>query len=196
MAVNYYESGVVPPDFWVEAVKVGKTYGVDPYLLAAIGKHETMYGTAGLGRKGLSMGYGAYDAGAVFTWQDKPGEFTNQLTAVAKKLAAQFKGDVTEENLTTFGTLQPGKTLGGMPVGYASDKQWGSKVYTTYKHLNNVAGYEKGAANFISDPVGSIKETVTGGVTSIASGASYLLVLILIAGVGVFAGVKMFTLKG
>jgi len=196
MAVNYYESGVIPTNFWVEAVRVGNLYGVDPYLLSAIGKHETAYGTAGLGRKGLSMGYGAYDAGEVYTWQDKPGEFKNQLTAVAKKIAAQFSGPVSAESLTKFGILQDGKTLGGMPVGYASDKKWGEKVYKTYQQLNNVAGFEKGATKFIEDPSGTIKDSLTSGAGKIASGASYLLILILIAGVALFSGTKMFTLKG
>jgi hypothetical protein len=196
LTTNYVAPGVIPTKFWSDAVSVGTQYGVDPYLLAAIGKHETLYGMLGMGRQGLSMGYGAYDAGAVYTWQDKPGEFINQLTAVAKKIAAQFSGSVSAESLTKFGTLQPGKTLGGMPVGYASDPLWGAKVWNAYQGLNEVAGFQKGIETFKKDPVGTVTEAVTSDAKEIAGGAAYLVIILLILGAALFFGTKMFTLKG
>lgn len=198
MAVNYYDSGIVPPKFWSQSVAVGEKYGVDPYLLMAIGKHETAYGTLGLGRKGLSMGYGAYDAGAVYTWQDKPGEYTNQLTAVAKKIKAQFQGVVSLDSLNAFGRLQPGKSLGGMPVGYASDPLWGQKVFSAYNQINKMDGLDKfteavrNPGETIKEGVASIKDTVAGGVSSIAGGAAYIVVLLSVAAIAGFSVFRIF----
>lgn len=53
---------------WGKAKFIGAKYNVDPLLLVAIGFHETNWGKAGLGTKGLILGVGAYDSGPVYTW--------------------------------------------------------------------------------------------------------------------------------
>ena len=50
----------IPVDQWKLVESLCSKYGVDPYLIAAIGWHETHWGTLGWGREGYYLGVGAY----------------------------------------------------------------------------------------------------------------------------------------
>ena len=124
-------SASVPESFMEAATNAGNATGVDPLLIAAIGKHETGYGTLGAGREGYSLGYGYPAPGqGNAKYQDAPGEFSNQTLSAAKQIAGYLGNkDVTLENLTDFmnNSWKPG------------DKNWANAVWRDYQQLNKDA---------------------------------------------------------
>lgn len=104
-----------PSDAVAYANKYGKQYGVDPRLLLAIAKHETGFGTLGLGRRGLDLGYGAFDSGASYAWQGRE----NQYMYGAKWLAAH--------GVRTLDDLRAGKAS-----SWATDPNWEAGVTSAY----------------------------------------------------------------
>lgn len=113
----------VPTDFWNKAVYYGDRYHADPFLLAAIAKHETNYGELGAGQKGYVLGYGYTDSGPIFgptTTVDQ------QLDGVARKASSFFGSNpVTPQGIQDFEN-QSWK---------ASDPAWASGVAAAYNQL-------------------------------------------------------------
>jgi len=128
---NGKTSANVPTPFMEAAINAGNATGVDPLLIAAIGKHETGYGTLGAGREGYSLGYGYPAPGqGNAKYQDAPGEFSNQTLSAAKQIAGYLGNkDVTLENLTDFmnNSWKPG------------DRNWANAVWREYQQLNKDA---------------------------------------------------------
>lgn len=186
--VAYVKPGDVPADFWAAALRAAASTGVDPYLIAAIGKHETSYGTQGAGREGYSLGYGYPAPGQGDPkYKDNAGSFDVQTMAAAKQWKS-YEGNipVTAVSLNDFmvNSWKPG------------DTGWANSVWKAYKGLN---GNVDPILNWGSDPAGAaadLKESVSGTARGIASGATYVIVLLVIVGVALFSGVKMFSLKG
>jgi len=186
--VSYTKPGEVPYAFWFNAIRAGTEYGVDPYLLAAIAKHETNYGTLGAGREGYALGYGYGDTTVNSKWKDTPGGSINQLRGVAWKIKDQFGSDpISLASLNLFNTNS----------WKATDQGWGAGVWSAYLNLNK-DGSSTGNTfkDFITDPAGTVTKGVSEGAARIAGGATYILILLVITGVGLFAGAKMFSSKG
>lgn len=118
-------AGVSAAD-WALVQKVARTYKIDPYILVAIGIHETGWGTLGDGRNGNILGVGSYDSGSTYKYAG----LENQLVGAAKIL--QRNGVHTIADIAA-GKLAPtdGK------VRYASDPNWSNAVIATY---NSVSG--------------------------------------------------------
>ena len=186
--VNYTKPGEVPSVFWAAALSASQTTGIDPYLIAAIGKAETAFGTTGAGKEGYSMGYGYPGPGQGNPkYQDVPGYFSVQTTAAAKQIKA-YMGNIPVTAISLrdlqLNSWKPGDDL------------WSEKVWTIYKGLNKNVDP---VLNWGSDPSGAatdLKEKVTGGAAKIAGGATYVIMLLVIAGVALFAGNRMFSTKG
>ena len=87
---------------WSEVKAVAKVYGIDPYLLVAIGMHETGWGTQGDGRApsaghGNVLGVGSYDSGSTSQWEG--------LSLQLVEGAATLK----HNGVTTIADVQSGK---------------------------------------------------------------------------------------
>ena len=185
--VTYTKPGEVPYAFWFNAIRAGQEYGVDPYLLAAIGKHETGYGTLGAGRQGYALGYGYGDNTIISKWKDTPGGSINQLRGVAWKIKDQFGSNpISLSSLNSFNKNS----------WKATDQGWGAGVWSAYQNLNKdgsaIGNTFKG---LLTDPVGTVTDGLSEGLAKIAGGAAYILMLLVIAGVALFAGAKMFSAK-
>jgi len=124
----------VPSKFWDAAVAAGNATGVDPILLAAIGQHETQWGTNPNSYPGFSMGYGDYGPGPnnkEWKYGDTPGEFTNQTLSAAKQISGYMKGKpVTKDSLNDFmnNSWKPG------------DRKWADGVWNSYQSLGGTGG--------------------------------------------------------
>lgn len=108
----------MPPDQWNLAVQAGQAHGVDPVLLAAIAKHETGFGTQGLGRRGLHLGVGAFDAGPTDKWA-----------------GAETQYSKAAELLASWGANTVDDVLAGEAAPYATDPGWEQKVAAHYQEL-------------------------------------------------------------
>lgn len=185
---SYVKPGDVPVKFWSAAVAAAEKYKVDPYLLAAIGKHETGFGTLGAGRDGYSMGYGVWTEGEPSTkWKDNPGEFTNQVNGAAKQIS-NYLGSIP----TTAISIKDFQTNSWKP----GDSEWGEKVWNAYKGLNPNLDP---VLNWGSDPKGAaedLKESVTDGARGIAAGVTYVVVILAVVGVVIFSANKAFSING
>jgi len=178
---NYVRPGDVPADFWAAALNASAATGVDPYLIAAIGDHETQWGRNPDSYPGFSMGYGDYGPGAnnkVWKYADNPGEYTNQTMAAAKQIAGYLGGQsVTEDSLHDFqvNSWKPG------------DQNWYKGVWSAYVHLNKEA--TGGDPNYkVEGGTGDTTLTpTTSTAASIGGGILYIVILIIIAVVGMKA---------
>jgi hypothetical protein len=118
-------AGVSASDFAL-VKKVAAQYKIDPYILIAIGQHETGWGTQGDGRNGNILGVGSYDSGSTYKYAG----LQNQLVGAAKIL--QKNGVHTIADIAA-GKLAP---VNGQ-VKYASDPNWSASVVAQY---NQIAG--------------------------------------------------------
>lgn len=186
--VSYTKPGDVPSDFWSAALRAAKSIGIDPYLIAAIGKHETSYGTQGAGREGYSLGYGYPGPGQGNPkYKDVPGSYDVQITAAAKQIK-NYMGNIPVTAIS-LKDLQDNSWKPG-------DSNWANAVWKDYKSLN---GNIDPVLNWGSDPTGAatdLKESLTSDAKGIASGVTYVVVLLAILGIAAFAANKTFSLKG
>ena len=116
------------PDFinesdWFLVVKYCENYNFTPYLIAAIGWHETHWGKLGAGRYGWILGYG-YFAGS--TVKEKYKGLENQLKGACPMIAKYFSFPVSQSSCINFATGH------WKPSAPAS---WGRSVYSIYSGL-------------------------------------------------------------
>jgi|1185.fasta_scaffold00006_31 hypothetical protein len=133
--------GGIPDADWALAQQYGSLYGVDPLLLVAIGIHETGWGTTGLGRKGLTLGVGAFDSGPTYKWAGT----SAQLQEGAKLLA--------QHGVKSVADVRTGKA-----TFWATDPDWASAVANEYDKLSGTtssglnaetAGFTTGATSVV-----------------------------------------------
>jgi len=110
-------TGVSAAD-WALVQQIASKYKIDPYILVAIGKHETGWGTQGAGRSGYTLGVGVPDSGGkVPRYQG---------------LAAQLEGAaviLNRNGVHTIADVAAGKLApSGGRVRYASDPNWTAAV--------------------------------------------------------------------
>ncbi|MGB9660648.1 MAG: hypothetical protein ACPL5F_01350 [Moorellaceae bacterium] len=86
----------MPESDWVLVKQVAAQYGIDPYLLAAIGWHETHWGQSGWGRYGYTLGVGAYSEDYA---DPKYKGLYAQLMEGARIISRYIKGSATPEQL-------------------------------------------------------------------------------------------------
>lgn len=186
----YVAPGDVPAEFWSEALKYAKQTGADPYLLAAIGKHETGYGTLGAGRDGFSLGYGYYGPGDFnINYMDLPGRYDSQLYGAGQQINSFFHNNpVTLDSLKAFQdqSWKPG------------DTNWYQGVWSAYSSYNRDPNVPGNHTPTLGEKVGTIPDDSPLGVAkNLASGdykgtLAFYVTMVLVAGLGVFSLSKVF----
>lgn len=116
------------PDFiseadWSLVVKYCTQYNFTPYLIAAIGWHETHWRRLGAGVRGWVLGYGYFSGSTV---KEKYRGLENQLKGACPMIARGFKFPVTQSSCINFAInyYKP-----SVPTA------WGKSVYSIYSGL-------------------------------------------------------------
>lgn len=115
-------------------------YKINGIFLAAIGIHESAWGTSTLAiNKNNLFGYMAYDRdpyNSAETFQN----YQNAINTVAEALSVRYLhpyGTVISDELTATGTYYNGTTAASVNIKYASDSQWYNKVFSYMQYLYN-----------------------------------------------------------
>ena len=116
-------------------------YNVNGILLAAIGIHESAWGTSAIAKdKNNLFGYGAYDSdpyNSAFIFN----EYQEGIETLAKSLAKNYlnpAGTIIYGGETATGKYYNGTTISAINQRYATDENWGNAVYNIMEGL-----YEK-----------------------------------------------------
>ena len=117
-----------------------KQYKVNGIFLAAVGIHESGWGTStiSLNKKNL-FGYGAYDSnpyGGAYSFNTYA-EGIDLLARVFKKYYLNPAGTAIYDGNIANGKFYNGNTLTSVNIKYASDKNWANCVYKWMQHLYN-----------------------------------------------------------
>lgn len=117
---------------------IEQQYKINGILIAAIGIHESAWGTSKLAKdKNNLFGYGAYDSNpynGAYNFSNYS-ESIDLLSRVLVKYYINPKGTAIYGNEKAVGSYYNGATLEGINTKYASDKQWANKVYEYMKYL-------------------------------------------------------------
>lgn len=119
---------------------VEKVYGINGVFVAALGIHESGWGTSkiAVNKKNL-FGYGAYDMNAYASAYKYDG-YAAGIDMISRVLIKNYlnpKGTAIYNNETASGKYYNGNTLAAVNKKYATDKNWANSVYTWMKYLYN-----------------------------------------------------------
>lgn len=119
---------------------VEKVYGINGICVAAIGIHESAWGTSRIAtdKKNL-FGYGAYDMSA-YASAYKYNGYAAGIDMISRVLMKNYlnpKGTALCNGETASGKYYNGNTLSAVNKKYATDKKWADGVYTWMKYLYN-----------------------------------------------------------
>ena len=120
--------------------EIEQKYNVNGIFLAAIGIHESAWGTSKIAvdKKNL-FGYGAYDRSPYESAYDFE-TYGEGIEILAKSMAKYYLNEegvpVYDDEIAT-GKYYNGPTLAGINVRYASDSSWHEKVFKTMETLYN-----------------------------------------------------------
>ena len=107
-------------------------YGVNGIFIAAIGIHESAWGTSFLAKeKNNLFGYRAYDRDPINSAQDFD-SYEDAINVVAEALSKNY--------LTSTGSYYNGTTIEAVNQKYASDKSWHEKVFSYMEYLYDKLG--------------------------------------------------------
>lgn len=107
-------------------------YQINGVFLAAIGIHESAWGTSQLAKeKNNLFGYRAYDRDPINCAQDFE-SYEDCINTVAEALAKNY--------LSSTGSFYNGTTIQAVNTKYASDKQWYTKVFSYMEYLYDKLG--------------------------------------------------------
>ena len=107
-------------------------YGVNGIFIAAVGIHESAWGTSYLAReKNNLFGYKAYDRDPINSAQDFD-SYVDAINVVAEALSKNY--------LTSTGSFFNGYTIEAVNQKYASDKAWHEKVFSYMELLYDKLG--------------------------------------------------------
>ena len=107
-------------------------YGVNGIFIAAIGIHESGWGTSYLAKeKNNLFGYRAYDRDPINSAQDFE-SYESAINVVAEALSKNY--------LTPTGSFYNGTTIESVNKKYASDKAWHEKVFSYMEYLYDKLG--------------------------------------------------------
>ena len=117
-----------------------KQYGVNGIFLAAVGIHESGFGTStiSLNKKNL-FGYGAVDSnpyGGAFSFNTYS-EGIDLLARVFMKYYLNPNGTKIYDGNIADGRFYNGNTISSINIKYASDKNWANSVYKWMQVLYN-----------------------------------------------------------
>lgn len=115
-------------------------YKINGIFLAAIGIHESAWGTSKLATEKKNLfGYMAYDRdpyNSATTFES----YENAINTVAEALSTKYlhvRGTVIGEGMTATGIYFNGTTAKSVNIRYASDENWSSKVFSYMQYLYN-----------------------------------------------------------
>lgn len=119
---------------------VEKVYGINGICVAAIGIHESNWGTSKIAtdKKNL-FGYGAYDMSA-YASAYKYNGYAAGIDMISRVLMKNYlnpKGTVICNGEIASGKYYNGNTLSAVNKKYASDKKWADAVYSWMRYLYN-----------------------------------------------------------
>ena len=121
---------------------IEQKYGVNGLFIAAIGIHESNWGTSNIsGQKKNLFGYGSYDSSAyesAYTFES----YEYGIDMVAKVMIKYYlnpEGTEIFDGEVATGSYYNGPTVSGVNVRYATDPNWANRVYeimvTLYEKL-------------------------------------------------------------
>lgn len=119
---------------------VEKVYGINGVCVAAIGIHESAWGTSKIATNKKNLfGYGAYDMNAYASAYSYNGYAAgiDMISRVLMKNYLNPKGTVIKNGEVATGKYYNGNTLSAVNKRYATDKKWCDGVYTWMKYLYN-----------------------------------------------------------
>lgn len=120
---------------------VEKQYNINGIFIAAIGIHESAWGTSAIARNKLNLfGYGAYDSNpynGAYSF-DNISESIDLMARVLTKYYLNPEGTPIYNNEKADACYYNGPTVTGVNTRYATDKNWANCVYKYMKYL-----YEK-----------------------------------------------------
>lgn len=120
---------------------IEKQYNINGLFVAAIGIHESAWGTSKIARnKSNLFGYGAYDSNpynGAYTFSSYS-ESIDLMARVLTKYYLNPAGTKIYNDEVAKGTYYNGSTFTGVNTKYATDKNWANAVYSHMKYL-----YEK-----------------------------------------------------
>lgn len=174
-------------------LRYASAYNVDPYALAAVGWHETHWGTLGAGRPSSGsyiFGYGV-PLGSARQTQYTGTEM--QIKMLSKRLAQwqAFLGHAPSSlsDWNKFAAGAPGSPLGWQPAGNGGPPAWAQSVYDKQREL---AGGTSAATSGTA-PATTAPATAEGfftswlGVSATAIGLSFAALVVIGAGMGMIA---------
>lgn len=112
--------------------EIEQKYGVNGLFIAAIGIHESNWGTSNIAiQKKNLFGYGSYDSSAYessYTFES----YEYGIDMVAKVMAKYYLNpegvEIFDDEVST-GIYYNGPTIAGVNVRYASDSNWATRIY-------------------------------------------------------------------
>lgn len=117
-----------------------KQYKINGIFLAAIGIHESAWGTSKLAQDKKNLfGYMAYDRdpyNSAATFES----YENTINTVAEALSTRYlhvAGTKITDEITASGTYFNGTTAKSVNLRYASDEEWANKVFNYMQFLYN-----------------------------------------------------------
>lgn len=117
---------------------IEQQYGINGVFVAAIGIHESAWGTSKIARyKKNLFGYGAYDMSAYSSAYSYNG-YAAGIDMIARVLVKHYlnpKGTSIYDGEKATGRFYNGKTLTAVNKRYATDKNWSSSVYKWMQYL-------------------------------------------------------------
>lgn len=119
---------------------VEQTYGINGVFVAAIGIHESAWGTSKIAtNKNNLFGYGAYDMNA-YASAYKYNGYAAGIDMIARVLMKNYlnpKGTSLYNDEQATGKYYNGNTLSAVNKKYATDNKWADSVYTWMCYLYN-----------------------------------------------------------
>lgn len=119
---------------------IEQAYGINGVFVAAIGIHESAWGTSKIATKKNNLfGYGAYDMSAYASAYSYNG-YAAGIDMVARVLVKHYlnpKGTSIYNGEVATGKYYNGNNLVGVNKKYATDKKWANSVYSWMKYLYN-----------------------------------------------------------
>jgi len=90
---------IMSPEDWRLVRGISEQYMVSPYLIAAIGWHETHWGRLGAGRRGWHLGFGYYQGSKI---KNKTKGLANQVRYAADFISRYLERPLNYEHLLRF----------------------------------------------------------------------------------------------
>lgn len=119
---------------------IEKQYGINGVFVAAIGIHESGWGTSKIATNKKNLfGYGAYDMSAYSSAYSYNG-YAAGIDMIARVLVKYYlnpKGTSIYNGEVATGKFYNGKTLSSVNKCYATDKNWQNGVYEWMQYLYN-----------------------------------------------------------